>query len=172
MHIVLCDTSYAEPILAILNDAICHSTALYDYQPRTMADMQTWFEVKAQHHYPVIGLVDDHNTLLGFATYGTFRAFAAYKYTVEHSLYVHKDYRGQGLGKVLLAELVKHATAQNKHCLVAGIDAANTVSIALHQQAGFTYCGTIKQAGYKFAQWLDLDFYQLLLPTPAEPNEA
>ena len=94
MHIILCDTSYAEPILAILNDAICHSTALYDYQPRTMADMQTWFEVKAQHHYPVIGLVDDHNTLVGFATYGTFRAFAAYKYTVEHSLYVHKDYRG------------------------------------------------------------------------------
>ena len=132
MHIVNCDTSYAEAILAILNDAICHSTALYDYQPRTMADMQTWFAVKAQHHYPVIGLVDDHNTLLGFGTYGTFRAFAAYKYTVEHSLYVHKDYRGQGLGKLLLAELVKQATAQNKHCLVAGIDAANAASIAMN----------------------------------------
>jgi len=171
MRICNCDITYAEQILDILNDAICHSTALYDYKPRTITDMQTWFEVKNQHHYPVIGLVDDHNTLLGFATYGTFRTFAAFKYTVEHSLYIHKDYRGKGLGKLLLQELIKHATAQNLHCLIAGIDATNTASITLHKQAGFTDCGTIKQAGYKFAQWLDLTFYQLLLPTPAEPNE-
>ncbi|MEZ4606237.1 MAG: N-acetyltransferase family protein [Deinococcales bacterium] len=93
------------------------------------------------------------------------------KYSVEHSLYVHKDYRGRGIGKMLMSELIHAAKVQNYHLMVGGIEATNISSIKLHESLGFTHAGTIKQAGFKFSRWLDLSFYQLLLPTPETPNE-
>jgi phosphinothricin acetyltransferase len=110
--------------------------------------------------------------LLGFASYGTFRARAAYKYTVEHSVYVHKDQRGRGVGLALMRELIAAARAQQYHVLVGGIDIANEVSVALHERLGFTYAGTIHQAAYKFGRWLDLGFYQLILDTPQQPVDG
>jgi phosphinothricin acetyltransferase len=171
MKIIPCDSRYAEPILDILNDAILHSTALYDYTPRTLDDMKTWFETKTKNNFPVVGIVDDHDKLLGFGSYGTFRGWPAYKYTVEHSLYIRKDNRGKGLGKIILREIIQQATHQDYHCLIAGIDSTNEVSVALHRQFGFEYCGTIQQAGFKFNTWLDLAFYQLILKTPLHPTE-
>jgi phosphinothricin acetyltransferase len=137
-----------------------------------MENMKTWFETKEKNNFPVIGLVDEQNKLLGFGSYGTFRAWPAYKYSVEISLYVHKDHRGKGLGRVLLSEIIRNAEAQDYHCLVAGIDSTNETSIGLHKAFGFEFSGRIRQAGYKFANWLDLDFYQLILPTPAQPDEV
>lgn len=171
MKIIFCDTTFSNQILDIFNDAIINSTALYDYQPRTMENMVAWFEQKSKGNYPVIGIVDDQNQLQAFGTYGPFRAFPAYKYTVEHSLYVHKNHRGKGLGKIILQEIIKNAMHQDYHCLVAGIDSTNETSIALHKTSGFEFCGSINQAGYKFSNWLDLEFYQLLLETPVSPNE-
>ena len=109
--------------------------------------------------------------LLGFATYGQFRLRPAYKYTVEHSVYVRHDKHGHGIGKVLLKEIIKKAEEQDYHVLIGGIDASNTVSILLHEKEGFEFCGLIKQAGYKFGKWLDLAFYQLILKTPEFPEE-
>lgn len=172
MQIIRCDAAFAAPILAILNDAIVTSTALYDYQPRTPAMMQTWFENKAKGNYPVIGAIGDTGELLGFSSYGPFRAFPAYKYSVEHSVYVDKRFRGQGLGKTLLREAVAAATAQNYHMMIGGIDAANTGSVALHRALGFSHCASIKQAGFKFGRWLDLEFYQLILSSPAHPVDG
>jgi phosphinothricin acetyltransferase len=160
------------PILAILNEAIVHSTALYDYKPRTMDNMSTWFAAKQAGGYPVIGLEDEEGELLGFASYGSFRAFPAYKYTVEHSVYVHHAHRGRGLGRHLLQALIERARAQDVHVLVGGIDAANVVSIALHTQLGFMPCGIVRQAGFKFGRWLDLAFYQRILETPAQPVDG
>jgi len=171
MKTIYCNQEYSEQILEIFNDAILNSTALYDYKPRNMESMVNWFGVKQKNDFPVIGIVDDENKLLGFASYGTFRAWPAYKYSVEHSLYIHKDHRGKGLGKILLAEIIKNAIQQNYHCLIAGIDSSNEVSKKLHQSFGFEFSGRIKHAGYKFSNWLDLDFYQLILGTPPEPNE-
>lgn len=114
---------------------------------------------------------DDAGELMGFGSYGPFRAWPAYKYTVEHSVYVETRFRGRGLGKTLLREIIVQATAQNYHTLIGGIEATNAASIALHQRLGFTHCGTVAQAGYKFGRWLDLAFYQRLLPTPVEPTE-
>ena len=171
MRTIICDISYLEQILDIFNDAIINSTALYDYKPRTMENMKTWFEIKTKNKYPVIGIVDDEDKLIGFGSYGTFRAWPAYKYSIEHSLYIHKDHRGKGIGKIILKEIIKNATSQNYHCLIAGIDAANNASIVLHKNLGFEFCGKIKHAGYKFSKWLDLDFYQLLLKTPHNPIE-
>jgi len=173
MHIVQCEQQrHAEAILAILNDAILNSTALYDYKARTMEDMAEWFETKAKGDFPVIGIENDSGELMGFGTYGTFRARPAYKYSVEHSVYVDARFRGQGLGKRLLQEVVSAARGQEFHVIVGGIDAANTVSIRLHEKLGFTHCGTIRQAGFKFGRWLDLVFYQLILDTPAKPVDG
>lgn len=163
--------SHAEEILEILNDAIVHSTALYDYDPRTMSDMEAWFQAKDAGGFPVIGAVEN-GTLLGFATYGTFRAYPAYKYTVEHSVYVHRGARGKGLGRVLMEKLIAAAEAQQLHVMVGAIDGANTGSIALHEKLGFTHSGTVKQAGFKFGRWLDLVFVQLTLKTPDHPVDG
>ncbi len=162
---------HAASILDIFNEAIANTTALYAYHPRTMEFMEEWFRNKSAGAFPVLGAVEESGVLTGFATYGAFRPWAAYKYTVENSVYVHKNYRGRGIGLVLMEQLIQKAVAQDYHVMIAGIDEENRGSIALHEKLGFVHCGTIKQAGYKFGQWRDLAFYQLILNTPAEPRE-
>jgi L-amino acid N-acyltransferase YncA len=170
MKIVDCTHDrHAAQILDIFNEAILTSTALFDYQPRAPETMVSWFKTKAAGQFPVIGVEDANGVLLGFASYGTFRAWPAYKYSVEHSVYVHKDHRGKGLGRRLMAALIAAAQAQDRHLLVGGIEASNASSIGLHRAIGFTHAGTLHQAGYKFGRWLDLSFYQLILPTPLHP---
>jgi phosphinothricin acetyltransferase len=163
-------------ILDIFNDAIANSTALYEYKPFLPEKMRTWFADKTSGKYPVIGAIDasidTSGALLGFASYGVFRARPAYKYTVEHSVYVHKDHRGKGIGDALLKQLIAAAHKQNYHVMVGGIDAENIASIKLHIKHGFVHSGTVTQSGYKFGRWLDVAFYQLTLPTPANPIEG
>jgi phosphinothricin acetyltransferase len=171
MKIIRCTKDHSPAILEILNEAILNSTALYDYVPRPLESMEPWFNTKINNNFPVIGLTNDHNKLVAFGTYGTFRAWPAYKYTVEHSLYVHADHRGKGYGKIILQKLIEDATDQDYHNMVAGIDSLNTASKKLHESFGFGFCGQIKHAGYKFSRWLDLDFYQLVLSTPSHPTE-
>ena len=158
--------------LDILNDAIANSTALYDYVPRPPESMVGWFRTKGEGRFPVIGAESELGQLLGFASYGPFRAWPAYKYTVENGIYIHRDHRGQGLGKLLMNALIERAQAQEYHLIVAGIDAENTASIALHRSLGFTHAGTIGHAGFKFGRWLDLAFYELRLETPLNPHDG
>ncbi|MEC5399794.1 GNAT family N-acetyltransferase [Uliginosibacterium sp. H1] len=173
MQFVPCSLdTHGAAILAIFNEAIVTSTALYDYQPRPPESMVGWFKAKEAGHFPVIGAVDESGALLGFASYGSFRAWPAYKYSVEHSVYVHHAHRGKGIGRALLQELIKAAVMQQYHVMVGGIDMENRGSIALHESLGFTHAGTIRQAGFKFGRWLDLGFYQLLLETPARPVDG
>ena len=167
-----CDRARAPEILAILNEAIRSSTALYDYEPRALSSMEAWFDAKERGKFPVIGAVDDANRLAGFASYGPFRAWPAYKYSIEHSLYVERGYRGQGIGRLLLGAIIARARQQDFHTLIGGIDAQNIVSIALHRRFGFELCGEIRHAGFKFGRWLDLHFYQLILDTPAHPVDG
>jgi phosphinothricin acetyltransferase len=162
---------HGERILEIFNDAIVNSTALYDYKPRTAASMVTWFEAKAAGKFPVIGIEDERGTLLGFASFGAFRPHPAYKYTVEHSVYVHAEHRGQGLGTVLLKRIVEEAEAFGAHAVIGAIDAENEPSLRLHQSLGFERVGTLPQVGFKFGRWLDLAFVQLILATPANPED-
>jgi len=159
-------------ILDIFNEAIANSTALYDYRPRAPESMTPWFEAKARSDFPVIGLEDAHGRLLAFGSFGTFRAWPAYKYTVEHSVYVHIDHRGRGLGRVVMEALLAAATARGVHAMIGGIDASNARSIALHERLGFRHVGTLPQVGFKFGRWLDLAFFQRLLDTPAEPVDG
>jgi L-amino acid N-acyltransferase len=173
MQFVACTCeSHATPILEIFNEAIVNSTALYDYKPRAPESMAGWFKAKEAGRFPVIGAVADDAQLLGFASYGTFRAWPAYKYSIEHSVYVHKDQRGRGIGLALMRQLIAAAREQQYHVMVGGIDVVNGGSIALHRKLGFEHAGTIRQAGFKFGRWLDLAFYQLLLDTPAHPVDG
>jgi L-amino acid N-acyltransferase len=172
MQVIECNRSHSEPILAILNDAIVNTTALYDYKPRTPGTMTAWFDAKQRGNYPLIGVISAEGELMGFASYGAFRPWPAYKYTVEHSLYVAKPYRRQGVGTLLLKNIIERATSQDHHVLVGGIDSTNAVSIALHERFGFEHVATMRQVGFKFGRWLDLCFYQLMLPTPVKPADG
>jgi phosphinothricin acetyltransferase len=172
MNLIRCERAHAGQVLAILNDVILNSTAIYDYKLRTPQMMESWFEAKQRGNYPVLGAVNDDDELMGFASYGPFRAWPAYKYTVEHSIYVAAKFRGQGLGKRLLAEAIAAARAQDYHVLIGAIDSQNSTSIRLHERFGFQHAGTIRQAGFKFGRWLDLVFYQLILDTPAQPVDG
>lgn len=172
MNLIRCTyDQHASQILDVFNEAIVNSAALFDYEARSPESMVAWFQAKEKGHFPVIGVEGADGQLLGFASYGTFRAWPAYKYSVEHSVYVHKDHRGQGIGRTLMQALIAAAQTQNYHLLIAGIESTNAGSIALHEAMGFVHAGTISQAGFKFGRWLDLSFYQLVLPTPAAPNE-
>ncbi len=166
-----CGRLHAEAILAILNEAIVGSTALYDYRPRTRASMDGWFATKQENGFPIIGAESEAGELMGFASYGTFRPWPAYKYSVEHAVYVHRDHRRKGLGRILMQYLIERAREQEYHVVIGGIDMENTASIALHRSLGFVHAGTVRQAGFKFGRWLDLGFYQLTLDTPHSPQD-
>lgn len=172
MQIVACTyEQHATPMLAILNEAIVTSTALFDYEPRPPESMVAWFETKRTAGFPVFGAVAD-GRLLGFATYGVFRAWPAYKYSVEHSVYIDRTARRQGVGLALMRALIRAAQREDLHTLIAGIDASNSASVALHAKLGFEHVGTVRQAGYKFGRWLDLALYQLILDTPRHPRDG
>jgi L-amino acid N-acyltransferase YncA len=166
-----CDEAQLPEMLEMFNDAIINTTSVYDYKPRTMEFMADWYNSKLKGGYPLIGLFDIHDNLLGFGTYGSFRSRPAYKYSIEHSIYVRNDMRGRGYGKVLLKEIIAQAIRDDYHVIVGGIDSDNAISISFHEKMGFEFSGKIKHAGYKFGKWLDLSFYQLILNTPLNPTE-
>jgi len=155
-------------ILEIYNEAILQTTAVYSYEAVTLENRLLWFREKQEKGYPVI-VIEDGGRVMGFAAYGPFRPWPAYQYTIEHSVYVHKEYRGRGAGELLMRELIQLAEANGYATLIGGIDSANQGSIALHQKLGFVHSGTIRRAGYKFGKWLDLAFYQLDLTGPSNP---
>jgi len=173
MKIIDCDEArHSEAMRTIFNEVIATSTALYEYQPRTPALMTTWFAAKRKGNYPVVGAEDSSGQLVGFASFGAFRAWPAYKYSVEHSVYVDARFRGHGVGRLLVKQIIEEARARDYHVLIGGIDTSNKTSISLHESLGFVHCATIHQVGFKFGRWLDLSFYQLILPTPLQPLDG
>ena len=155
-------------ILEIYNDAILSTTAIYDYKAHTLEDRIQWYEKRKQDGHPLL-VFEKNDKVVAFATFGPFRAYPAFKYTIEHSIYVHKDYRNLGIGKILLKELIDIASVDAT--IVACIDSLNENSVKIHEKFGFKYSGTITKAGFKFGKWLDLVFYQLDLTGPKIPLE-
>lgn len=149
-------------MLEIYNDIILHTTAVYDYEPHTIGMRKQWWQAKQEQGFPVFA-AEEEGRLLGFSSIGPFRAWAAYRYTVENSVYVAAHARGKGIGKKLIPPLIEAAIASGMHTIVAGIDASNEASIRLHEHFGFREVGTFRQVGWKFDRWLDLKFLQLIL---------
>jgi phosphinothricin acetyltransferase len=170
--VIRCREDHLGAIRAIFNDAILNTTALYEYQPRSEATILAWWQAKQQAGYPVLGVEHADGSLAGFASWGPFRVFPAFKYTVEHSVYVAAESRGVGIGRRLLEAVVAEGVRQDVHLLVGAIDATNAASIALHRSLGFEHSGTIREAGFKFGRWLDLDLWQRTLTTPDRPVDG
>lgn len=145
-------------ITTILNHAAATSTATWHEYPKSDAEMAEWFAARKKD-YAVLA-ARDGSGLLGYASYGPFRAPSGYRLSAEHSIYVREDQRGIGIGKALLTALVERARAQGLHSLVGGIDADNQLSIALHKAFGFEETGRLPEIGRKFDRWLTLVFLQ------------
>lgn len=152
-------------ILEIFNENILHSTAIYMYKPQKLEERLAWFHAKVEAGEPVF-VYEENGEIAGYATYGPFRAYPAYQYTIEHSVYVHKDHFKKGIGTKLMKHLIAYAEQAGVKTMVACIDEENKGSIVAHEKLGFTYSGTIRNAGYKFERWLNLVFYQLDLKGP------
>jgi phosphinothricin acetyltransferase len=150
-------------ILAIYNDVIQTSTAVYTETETTLEDRRAWWTERVGQGYPVIVSADDSG-VCGFASFGDFRgAWRGYRHSVEHSVHVRADRRGHGIGTALVSELLRRAVLLRKHVMIAGIDAANDASIRFHHRLGFEAVGTFREVGYKFDRWLDLHFMQRML---------
>lgn len=158
-------------ILEIYNDAIINTTAIYAYEPHDIEERKQWYYERKQNKQPVL-VYEEDNKVVGFATFEQFRSYPAYKYSLEHSVYVHKDYRKRGIGIKLMKELIEAANELGYAIMVAAIDSENHGSIELHKKLGFEYAGTIESAGFKFERWLDLVFYELKLDGAKNPVEG
>jgi L-amino acid N-acyltransferase len=146
-------------LLAIYNEVIANSTAVYSDRPVTLADREAWWRGRSAQGYPVLIARDQHG-VAGFATFGDFRAWPGYRFTVEHSVHVRAGARGQGVGTQLVRALFPLARALGKHVMIAGVDAANAASVRFHERLGFTQAGCLREVGCKFGRWLDLVFLQ------------
>jgi L-amino acid N-acyltransferase YncA len=150
-------------VLAIYNEVIRNSTAVFsdiEFSAERGAD---WFSAKRGSGFPFI-VARDASGIVGFGSFGEFRAWPCYRHSVEHSIHVRSDRRGQGIGRALLVELKARAAAMDKHVMIAGIDADNRASIHLHESLGFSAVGRFREVGFKFGRWLDLVFLECILP--------
>ncbi|MEI4472516.1 GNAT family N-acetyltransferase [Frigidibacter sp. MR17.24] len=159
----------AGAIAAIYNDAVETTTAIWNEATVDAANRVAWMVARRQAGFPVLVAVDEHDQVLGYASFGDWRAFDGYRGTVEHSVYVRGDCRGGGIGKRLMQALIEAARAMGKHVMVAAIEAGNAGSIALHRALGFTETGRMPEVGQKFGRWLDLVFLQLSLDDRPAP---
>lgn len=146
-------------LLAIYNDVIATSTAVYSYQPVSLEERTQWWRARVGQGYPVLVALDGSD-VLGFSTFGDFRPWPGYRFTVEHSVHVRADCRGHGVGKELVKALFPRAEALEKRVMIAGVDAANEASIRFHERLGFQKVAHLREVGRKFDRWLDLVFLQ------------
>ena len=123
-------------LLEIYNDIIINTTAVYDYEPHTIEMRKQWWEAKKAQGFPVF-VAEEDGRIVGFSSIGPFRAWAAYKYSVENSVYVASNARGKGIGKLLIPPLLDASKSLGMHTVIAGIDATNEASIKLHKRFGF-----------------------------------
>ena len=149
-------------MLAIYNDIILNTTAVWHNEPHSLQMREEWLAVKKEQGFPVF-IAELEERIIGFSTFGSFRPWPGYRFTVENSVYVAASNRGSGVGRLLMTPLVEAARAMQMHAIVAGIEASNEASIRLHQNFGFKEVAHFREIGYKFGRWLDLKFLQLLL---------
>lgn len=149
-------------LLEIYNDIILNTTAVYDYEPHTLDMRRQWWETKKSQGFPVF-VAEQQEKILGFSSIGPFRAWAAYKYSAENSVYVAAEARGMGVGKLLIPPLKDAAKKLGLHTIIAGIDATNEASLRLHRSFGFEEVAHFKEVGWKFERWLDLKFLQKMI---------
>ena len=158
-------------MLAIYNDIILNTTAVWQEEVHSLIMRQEWFRDKEINQLPIF-VAEEHQQVIGFSTYGAFRLSFGYRFTVENSVYVASTSRGKGVASLLLKPLIDAAKKASIHAIVAGIEASNEASVALHKKFGFTEVAHFKQVGFKFGKWMDLKFLELLLSAQDGNSEA
>lgn len=159
----------AGAIAEIYNDAVRRTTAIWNETEVDAANRAAWMAERQGAGFPVLAAVDEAGGVVGYASFGAFRAFEGYRHTVEHSVYVRADARGAGIGAELMRALIARARAAGKHAMVGAIEAGNAASIRLHERLGFVAVGRMPQVGAKFGRWLDLALLELVLDDRAAP---
>jgi L-amino acid N-acyltransferase len=149
-------------ILAIYNDVVATSTAIYRDDPATLEDRRRWCAGRQEQGYPVL-VADEGGDIVGFASFGDFRPWPGYRFTVEHTVHVRADRRSHGIGTGLMQPLLRRAASMGKHVMIAGVDADNAGSLAFHERLGFSRVAHFREVGFKFGRWLDLVFLQRIL---------
>lgn len=148
-------------ILDIYNDAVLNTTATFDIIPRSKEEHSVWFR---EHDDKFIVIVYELNDIVaGWASLSKWNERPAYQNTAENSVYVNKDLRRRGIGRKLLAELVKLAGENDFHTIIARIAEGNETSIKMHSELGFEIIGVMKEAGKKFERWIDVTLMQKML---------
>ncbi|HDR2333740.1 TPA: L-methionine sulfoximine/L-methionine sulfone acetyltransferase [Enterobacter kobei] len=153
----------------IYNHAVLHTAAIWNDKTVDTDNRIAWFEARTLAGYPVL-VSEENGVITGYASFGDWRAFDGFRHTVEHSVYVHPDHQGKGIGRTLMKALINEARTIGKHVMVAGIEAQNQASIHLHETLGFVTTGQMPQVGTKFGRWLDLIFMQLQLDERSDPD--
>lgn len=156
---------------AIYNEGGVGTTASYDLEPLTVEDQTRWWEGLQAQGYPVMVAVDEHDAVAGFAYLSDFKSKAGYRFTAENTIYIHSDFRGQGVGRLLMDALFCMAKERNIHVLVAAIDARNEGSRAFHQKFGFIESGHLSEVGFKFGRWQSLVLMTCTIDS-TEPTEV
>ena len=160
MHVRLARPDDAEALRLIYNDEVRGMTT-FDLVPRSLADKLSWLADHAGAHPAVVA--EETGAVVGFGSLGPYRSRPAYATTVEDSVYVLADRRGGGVGRALLAELVRLATLHGFHSVIARIVGDNQASMALHRSCGFTLVGVEREVGRKLGRWLDVVEMQRVL---------
>jgi phosphinothricin acetyltransferase len=162
MQVRLARLDDAEAIRAIYNREVTGSTVTFDLVPRTLEDQQDWLDSHAGAH-PAVVVEDADGTITGFGSLSAYRSRPAYSTTVEDSVYVHHDFRGRGVGRLVLGELVRLAEVHGFHAVMARIVGGHEASISLHTGCGFSLVGIEREVGRKFGKWLDVALMQRLV---------
>ena len=152
----------ADATRAIYNREVAESTVTFDMVERSLEEQRAWVASHRGAHAAVVAVDDDH-TVLGFGSLSPYRSRPAYAPTVEDSVYVHREHRGQGVGRQLLEDLVERAREHGFHSVIARIVGGHAASIALHDRCGFEYAGTEREVGRKQSRWLDVVLMQRML---------
>ncbi|MCV3735669.1 GNAT family N-acetyltransferase (plasmid) [Rhizobium sp. TRM96647] len=149
-------------VMEIYNDAVANTTAIWNDEQVDLENRLDWFRTRRARGFPVL-VAEIEGRVVGYASYGDWRAFDGYRHTAEHSIYVHRDVRGRGVGRTLLESLIARAKDAGIHVMIAGIEAENEASIRLHESLGFRVVGRFEEVGTKFGRWLDLTCMELCL---------
>jgi L-amino acid N-acyltransferase YncA len=156
-------------ITAIYNQVLTTSTAIYNDQPATLEDRLDWWRTRIERQYPVL-VAADRERVCGFGSFGDFRTWPGYRYTVEGTVHVSSDSRGQGVGSLLLKAIIMHARLAGKHSMIAGVDSGNTASLHFLERSGFQRVGYLPEVGYKFDRFLNLVLLQYFITPRVENN--
>jgi L-amino acid N-acyltransferase YncA len=159
-----------EAINAIYNQVLKTSTAIYSENPVSDQERLDWWKQRSEHGYPTV-VATEREAILAFASFGDFRSSPGYRYTVEHTVHVHRSWRGRGVGTALVEDLIFRARSAGKHVMVGGVDADNQSSLRFHERLGFEQVAHLREVGYKHDRFLDLILLQYWL-TPSTKRKA